>query len=61
MCCTTRLAFSVVVGHGAHGRFEIGRGLLLNLICVMMDFEAVQSGHKLVGGSLGPVLRMNHE
>merc|ERR1719383_1573872 len=52
---------SVVVGHGAHGDFEVGCSLLLELIRHRVDLEAVESGHKLVGRPLRSVLGMNHE
>lgn len=40
---------------------EIGRSLLLDLVGQGVDLEAVQTGNKLVGRSLWPVLRMHHE
>ena len=32
-----------------------------NLVCQVVDFESVESWNELVGGSLRPVLRMDHE
>ena len=55
------LAFSVVVGHGPHRCFKVCGRLLLDLVGMVMDLEPVETRHKLVGRSLGPVLRMHHE
>jgi hypothetical protein len=41
------LALSTVVAHGAHGGLEVCCGLLLDLVCQVVDLEAVQSGKKL--------------
>ena len=35
--------------------------MLLDLVSQGMDLEAVEPGHELVGGALGPVLRVHHE
>jgi len=55
------LAFSVVVGHGPHRCFKVCGRLLLDLIGMVVDLEPVETRHKLVGRSLGPILRMHHE
>jgi len=52
---------SVVVGHGAHGDFEVGGGLLLKLIRHRVNLETVEARHELVGGTLRSVVWMNHE
>ena len=51
------LTLSVVVGHGAHGDFEVGGGLLLKLIRHRVNLETVEARHELVGGTLRPVVR----
>lgn len=40
---------------------EVAGGLELQLVGHWMNLETVEPGHKLVGGSLGPVLGMHHE
>lgn len=55
------LTFTIIIVNGSHRRLKVSRGLLLDLIGHGVDFEAVQSGYKLVGWSLGPILRMDHE
>lgn len=40
---------------------EVAGRLKLQLVSHRVDLETVEPGHKLVGRSLGPVLRMHHE
>jgi len=55
------LPFTVVVAHGSHRRLEVGCCLLLNLVSQGVDFEAIQSGNKLVCRAFRSVFGMNHE
>ena len=55
------LSLPVVVRHRPHGRLEVGRGLLLDLVGERVDLEAVEARHELVGRPLGPVLGVHHE
>ena len=55
------LTFGIVVTHGAHRCLEVGRGLLLNLVGQMVDFEPIEPGHKLVSWPLGSVFGVHHE
>ncbi len=54
-------ALSAVVAHGSHGRLEVCRCLLLDLIGKWMNLEPVEPGNKLVCRSFGSVLRVHHE
>ena len=40
---------------------EVAGRLELQLVGHRMDLETIEPGHKLVGGPLGPVLRVHHE
>jgi hypothetical protein len=55
------LSLAVVVGHGSHGRLEVCRRLLLDLVGERVDLEPVQAGDKLVCGPFRPVLGVHHE
>ena len=55
------LSLPVVVRHRPHGRLEVGRSLLLDLVGERVDLEAVEARHELVGRPLGPVLGVHHE
>ena len=55
-CC---LSLPVVVAHRPHGRLEVGRGLLLDLVGQRVDLEPVEAGDKLVRRALGAVLKGN--
>ena len=55
------LSLPVVVRHRPHGRLEVCRGLLLDLVGERVDLEAVEARHELVGRPLGPVLGVHHE
>ena len=48
------LSLPVVVRHRPHGRLEVGRGLLLDLVGERVDLEAVEARDKLVCRSLWP-------
>ena len=55
------LTFAIVVVHGAHGRLEVRRRLLLDLVRHGVDLEAVEPRHELVRRPLGTVLWVHHE